>query len=125
MGFFTICCAKEIPISQYRIWGRKYRMLQYFEERIGKAVALPDILRDFKDISDPTRTIRYLCADGYDIENIVKHIKGKAHSTYTYNWIGDYCPKKKEKKYTQAELDSAVDIAHEVWYQSAADHYTK
>ena len=55
--------APEVPQSQYRIGGRKQKMLEFFRARQGEKIPLPYILDQFRNIAEPMRVIRYLRAD--------------------------------------------------------------
>jgi len=113
--FNFFCKAPEVPQWQYRTWGRKQRVLEFFQERQWQRVPLPFILQTFRDIADPTRTIRYLSADGYDITNEVEHTKHghSVHSYYTYNGISAHFdePKEKYSKKEQKAYDSGYAAA--------------
>jgi len=104
---------KEIPVSQYRNGGRKDRVLQFFQERKGEKVSLPTILYVFRDISDPTRTIRYLCADGYLIENEMERHNKIVHSFYTFKGIDNFYPKKRAKHYTIQDMDKSYEAGYQ------------
>lgn len=110
--------APEIPQSQYRLGGRKDRVLRFFQKRQWEAVWLNEILKNFRDIADPTRTIRYLEADWYHIENKVKYNKDhSAYSTYTYlgyDLFFKKCPKKRTKR--EEEI-------YEEWFQACMTIY--
>jgi len=110
--------APEIAQSQYRLGGRKDRMLKFLQAREWKEIWLNVILHNFRDIADPTRTIRYLEADGYHIENKTK--RNKDHSVYsTYTYLGydlffKKCPKKRTKR--EEEI-------YEEWFQACMTIY--
>lgn len=115
--------APEIAQSQYRAGGRKDRILRFFQKRQGEAVGLNEILKNFRDIADPTRTIRYLEADWYHIENKTTHTKKACHSTYTYLGYDLLFKKPKKRTYTQEEVNLLEDEAYEQWYESCIIQY--
>lgn len=109
--------APEVPQLQYRVGGRKDRMLKFFKARVGMEVPLPLILDTFRDIADPMRVIRYLRADGYDIRNREQGGKNVIHSFYTY--YGFCGPVSKEQHYTKKEQE-----AYDAGYEAARIQFT-
>lgn len=98
----------EVAQNQYRCGGRKDRILRFLQER--KEVGLNELLKSFRDIADPTRTIRYLEADWYHIENKVIHGNGKCYSTYIYlGYEPLFKKEKKKKKYTEEDVVNAFN----------------
>lgn len=109
--------APEIPQNQYRIGGRKDRMLRFLQDRAGQEIGLNVILEKFRDISEPCRVIRYLEADWYHIENRIEYTKQWVHSFYTY--LGyDLLFKKKRTKKTKRELE-----IYNEWFQACKELY--
>lgn len=114
---FSFFRTKEIPQHQYRLGGRKDRVLTFLQSRKWEEIGLNEILKKFRDIAEPCRVIRYLEADWYHIENKMKRKKDHSiDSTYTY--LGYDLLFKKCKCRNKKEEE-----AYEDWFQACMAIY--